>query len=149
MLGDERIEVYDGGRDDIRTGQIDRRVLATLAYLAESGLKPTVTRLKGNHGYLTASGNVSAPLLGQRGRHLADQRRPDPRPPGARRHHRADRPAADAPPGHDASRTRSSACSTWAPTPCAMGDHADHIHVGFRPRFGANSKLVASRPGPC
>jgi hypothetical protein len=23
----------------------------------------------------------------------------------------------------------------------AMGDHADHIHVGFRPRFGENRKL--------
>ena len=22
-----------------------------------------------------------------------------------------------------------------------MGDHADHIHVGFRPLFGANRKL--------
>ena len=23
----------------------------------------------------------------------------------------------------------------------AMGDHADHIHVGFRPLFGSNKKL--------
>ncbi|MDQ4047952.1 MAG: hypothetical protein M3131_01005, partial [Actinomycetota bacterium] len=23
----------------------------------------------------------------------------------------------------------------------AMGDHADHIHVGFRPLFGQNKKL--------
>ena len=23
----------------------------------------------------------------------------------------------------------------------AMSDHADHIHLGFRPRFGANGKL--------
>ena len=23
----------------------------------------------------------------------------------------------------------------------AMGDHADHIHVGFRPLFGSNGKL--------
>ncbi|MGH2780844.1 MAG: lytic murein transglycosylase, partial [Thermoleophilaceae bacterium] len=43
VLADERIEVYDCGRDDIRSGQVDRRVLATLAYLAESGLRPTVT----------------------------------------------------------------------------------------------------------
>ena len=43
VLSDERIEIYECGRDDIRSGQIDRRVLATLAYLAESGLTPTVT----------------------------------------------------------------------------------------------------------
>ena len=40
MLSDERIEIYDCGRQDIRSGQMDRRVLATLAYLAESGLRP-------------------------------------------------------------------------------------------------------------
>ena len=33
-----------------------------------------------------------------------------------------------------------------------MGDHADHIHVGFQPRFGANAKLskqarAVLRPG--
>ncbi len=59
VLSDQRVEVYPGGREDIRSGQIDRRVLATLEYLAESGLKPTVTSLKSGHGYLTASGNVS------------------------------------------------------------------------------------------
>ena len=45
--------------DDIRAGQIDRRVLATLEFLAASGLKPTVTALKCGHGFYTASGNVS------------------------------------------------------------------------------------------
>ena len=56
---DERIEIYECGRDDIRSGQIDRRVLASLAYLAESGLKPGVTSLKCGHGFYTSSGNVS------------------------------------------------------------------------------------------
>ena len=31
----------------------------------------------------------------------------------------------------------------------AMADHNDHIHVGFRPRFGANRKARPSRPRPC
>ena len=44
VLSDERIELYDCGRDDVRSGQIDRRVLATLAYLAESGLRPQSRR---------------------------------------------------------------------------------------------------------
>ena len=59
VLADRRIEVYGCGEGDIRSGQIDRRVLATLVYLAASGLKPTVTSLKRGHSYLTASGNVS------------------------------------------------------------------------------------------
>ena len=58
-----RIEIYAGGRDDIRSGQIDRRVLATLEYLAESGLRPTVTCLKSGHSFYTT--------LGQRLRALA------------------------------------------------------------------------------
>src|SRR6201999_1841569 len=33
VLADDRIDVYEGGRDDIRSGQVDRRVLATLEYL--------------------------------------------------------------------------------------------------------------------
>ena len=52
VLSDERVELYPGGRDDIESGQIDRRVLATLEYLAESGLSPTVTSLKCGHGFL-------------------------------------------------------------------------------------------------
>ena len=59
VLGDERIEVYGCGRADIRSGQVDRRVLATLAYLAESGMRPTVTSLKCGHSFFTSSGNVS------------------------------------------------------------------------------------------
>ena len=59
VLSDERIDIYEGGRDDIRSGQIDRRVLATLEYLAESGLSPTVSCLKSGHGFYTSSGNVS------------------------------------------------------------------------------------------
>ena len=56
---------------DIKTGQIDRRVLATLEYLAESGLRPTVSSLKSGHGYLHRVGQRLAPLVRQRGRHRA------------------------------------------------------------------------------
>lgn len=59
VLANPNIEIYAGGREDIKTGQIDRRVLATMEFLAASGLKPTITSLKGNHGLMTASGNVS------------------------------------------------------------------------------------------
>jgi len=59
VLKDPRIQIYDCGRKDIESGQIDRRVLATLAFLSTSGLRPTVTALKCGHGILTSSGNVS------------------------------------------------------------------------------------------
>ncbi len=140
VLADERIEVYAGGRDDIRSGQVDRRVLATLEYLAESGLRPTVTSLKAGHGYFTSSGNVSEhssgnavdiakvngiPILGhQEAGGITEQ----------------------------AVRRLMLLQGTMAPhqiislfeiggATMAMGDHADHIHVGFRPMFGANKKL--------
>src|SRR5213078_1363231 len=46
VLADPRVEIYDCGRRDVRSGQIDRRVLATLEYLSASGMRPTVSALK-------------------------------------------------------------------------------------------------------
>jgi hypothetical protein len=140
VLADERIDIYAAGRDDIRSGQIDRRVLATLEYLAESGLRPTVTSLKAGHGFFTASGNVSEhssgnavdiaqvngiPILGHQ------------EPGGIT---------------EQTVRRLMQLQGTMAPhqiislfevggATLAMGDHADHIHVGFQPLFGANRKL--------
>jgi Transglycosylase SLT domain len=59
VLDDPGIKIYECGRQDIQTGQIDRRVLATLEYLSVSGLKPTVSALKCGHSELTTEGNVS------------------------------------------------------------------------------------------
>ncbi len=59
VLSSPDIDLYPCGRQDIQTGQIDRRVLATLEFLAVSGLKPTVSALKCGHSELTAEGNVS------------------------------------------------------------------------------------------
>jgi hypothetical protein len=140
VLADERIDVYECGRDDIRSGQIDRRVLVTLAYLAESGLEPGVTSLKCGHSFYTSSGNVShhssgnavdiatingIPVLGHQ------------EPGGVT---------------EQAVRRLMQLQGTMAPAQIislfeiggatfAMGDHHDHIHVGFQPMFGANKKL--------
>jgi hypothetical protein len=140
VLADPRIEIYECGRDDIRSGQIDRRVLVTLAYLAESGLEPGVTSLKCGHGFYTSSGNVShhssgsavdvatingIPVLGHQ------------EPGGVT---------------EQAVRRLMQLQGTMSPAQIislfeiggatfAMGDHADHIHVGFQPLFGANRKL--------
>ena len=60
VLSDERIELYGCGRDDVRSGQIDRRVLATLEYLAESGLQARPSpRSSAATATYTSSGNVS------------------------------------------------------------------------------------------
>ncbi len=151
VLSDSRIEIYDCGRQDIRSGQIDRRVLAGLAYLSESGLRPAVSSLKCGHSYLTSAGGVShhssgnavdiwkingIPILGhqekggiteQTVRHLLKLQ------------------------GTMAPDQLISLLNLGGPS-FAMGDHADHIHLGFRPRFGANPKagkqaLAVLKPG--
>jgi hypothetical protein len=140
VLRDSRIEIYPCGRDDIRSGQIDRRVLATIEYLAESGLRPTVTALKCGHSLLTASGNVSEhssgnavdigavngiPILGHQGPGgLAETTvRRLMRLQGSTRPHQI------------------ISLLDFGGNTMAMPDHANHIHVGFQARFGANSKL--------
>ena len=140
VLSDERIDIYEGGREDIRSGQIDRRVLATLEYLAESGLRPTVSCLKNGHGFYTSSGNVSEhssgnavdismvngiPILGhQEPGGITEQTvRRLMQLQGTMQPHQI-----------------ISLLSLGGNT-LAMADHNDHIHVGFHPMFGANKKL--------
>jgi hypothetical protein len=140
VLSDERIDIYEGGRQDIRSGQIDRRVLATLEYLAESGLRPTVSCLKSGHGFYTSSGNVSEhssgnavdismvngiPILGhQETGGITEQT--------VRRLMQLQGTMAP----HQIISLLSIGGATFA-----MADHNDHIHVGFHPMFGANKKL--------
>jgi hypothetical protein len=140
VLSDERIEIYECGRDDIRSGQIDRRVLATLAYLAESGLRPTISSLKCGHGFYTAGGNVSEhssgnavdismvngiPILGhQESGGITEQ--------AVRRLMQLQGTMAP----HQIISLLEIGGATFA-----MADHNDHIHVGFQPMFGANKKL--------
>jgi Transglycosylase SLT domain len=140
VLADERIEIYECGQDDIRSGQIDRRVLATLAYLAESGLRPSVTSLKCGHSYYTSSGNVSHHSSGN----AVDIAKINGIPILGHQE-----------PGGITEQTVQRLMQlqgTMAPAQIislfeiggatfAMADHADHIHVGFQPMFGENRKL--------
>jgi Transglycosylase SLT domain len=64
VLADPKLSIYSCGRNDIRTGQIDRRVLAVMEYLVAKGYRLTITSLKCGHSYLTSSGNVSAHSYG-------------------------------------------------------------------------------------
>ena len=60
VLASPGIDIYECGRQDIETGQIDRRVLATLEFLEVSSLKPTVSALKCGHSALATETNASA-----------------------------------------------------------------------------------------
>jgi hypothetical protein len=64
VLNDPALSIYSCGRNDIQTGQIDRRILAVMEYLVAKGYRLTITSLKCGHSYLTASGNVSAHSYG-------------------------------------------------------------------------------------
>jgi Transglycosylase SLT domain len=134
VLADPRLTIYECGRQDVATGAIDRRVLATLEFLSASGMRLTVTALKCGHSYYTTSGNVSEhssgnavdiaavngiPIAGHQGagsitditiRRLLTLQ-------GAMKPHQII--SLMTYPGTD--------------NTLALPDHADHIHVGFHP----------------
>jgi len=145
VLTDPRVDVYQCGRDDIRAGSVDRRVLAMLEFLSASGLKPTVTSLHCGHSDFTLSGNVSEhssgdaadiakingiPVLGHQGpgsitditvRRLLTLQ-------GTMKPHQIITlmayPNAD--------------------NTLALPDHDDHIHVGYRPLSGTGAQKFDS-----
>ena len=80
-------------------------------------------------------------LLRQRRGHRRDQRHPDPRPPGSGRHHRADRQAPDAAPGHDAAAPDHLAARPRAGTRWRCPTTGTTSTSGFHPLFGTNAKL--------
>src|SRR3954470_16130890 len=143
VLADPRIQVYACGRRDVKAGAIDRRVLATLEFLVASGFDPTVTSLRCGHSFLTTSGNVSehssgtavdiaavngVPILGHQGpgsiTELVIQRLLTLQ--GTMKPH----------------QIISLMTFDGADNTLSLPDHADHIHVGFRPLYGSNPKLT-------
>lgn len=64
LLRDRRIEIYPGGREDLVFGRIDVRVVALIAYLAESFGQVTVTSLSSGHRLYARPGVVSAHAYG-------------------------------------------------------------------------------------
>jgi hypothetical protein len=151
VLSDPRVNIYPCGRQDIQTGQIDRRVLATLEYLADSGLDPTVTALKCGHSYYTTSGNVSEHSSGNavdigaiNGTSMAGHEQPGSITEiTVRRLMQLQ--------GTMMPHQIISLLDLGANT-LALPDHWNHIHVGFRPLFGTNAKagreaLMVLKPG--
>jgi hypothetical protein len=142
VLADPRVEIYECGRADVQTGQIDVRVMRMLLYLARSGFRTTVTSLKCGHSVYTSSGSVSQhstggavdiaqinglPVLGQQG-------------PGSITEALINQLLQLQ--GTMVPDQVISLMQMGGPT-FAMGDHADHVHVGYAPGPGTTT---ASEP---
>jgi hypothetical protein len=142
VLADPSVSIYGCGRRDIRTGQIDRRVLATLEFLVANGLKPTVTSLRCGHSYLTSSGNVSEHSTGTAVDIAAVNGitiTPETQGPGSITEVTIQRLLTlqgTMKPHQIISLMKFEGTDNTF----AMGDHGDHIHVGFRPLYGSSDK---------
>jgi Transglycosylase SLT domain len=146
VLDDKRVHVYRCGRDDIRAGRIDRRVLVTLELLATSGLNPTVSSLLCGHSRISASShNVSehmnghavdisaingVPILGHQGAGSVTEQ-------AIQRILSLQGPLAP-------HQIISLMTFAGADNTLALPDHDDHIHVGFAPDAPTNG-LAARR----
>jgi membrane-bound lytic murein transglycosylase B len=132
VLHSDDITIDPAGRLDIASGRVDRRVLATLLFLARSGLKPTVSCLQTGHSRLTSSGNVSAhsyghavdisaingiPIMGHQGAGSITERTLR-RLTGLQGYLRAN-------------QVISLMTIVGLPNTLALADHDDHFHVGF------------------
>jgi murein DD-endopeptidase MepM/ murein hydrolase activator NlpD len=133
VLANPHIGIYETGRMQVRAGMVDRRVLALLEFLAANGVRPGVSSLF-RPGSITTSGNLShhatgtavdiasvngISVMGHQGSGsitdvtirriltLQGAMRPD--------------------------QVISLMTYDGYDNTVAMGDHADHIHVGYRP----------------
>ena len=146
VLSNPEIQIYACGRQDIRAGVIDRRVLAVLEFLVAKGMNPTVTSLRCGHGYYTKSGNVSehtfgsavdiaaingTPILGHQGEGSITDK--------------AVRALLSLQGTMKAHQIITLMQYSGTDNTYAMGDHDDHIHVGFDPRESAAASIL--RPG--
>jgi hypothetical protein len=64
VLKDDRVQIYSGGREDIKRDMIDVRILVLIEYLAEAHGQVTVSSLHSGHGYFSRPGVVSAHMYG-------------------------------------------------------------------------------------
>jgi len=136
VLADPALDIYQCGREDVATGQIDRRVLAVLEYLVSKGYKLTITSLECGHSLMTSSGYVSehstgdavdiavidgVPVTGHQGPGtLTDQLIRDVLQLQGTMHPHQVISLEDLP----------------GETSFALPDHYDHVHIGYHPLSG-------------
>ena len=146
VLNNPDITIYECGRQDIRAGIVDRRVLATLEYLVTKNMKPTVTSLRCGHGYYTASGNVSEHSFGSAVDIAAINGVPIAGHQGAGSiTDKAVRVLLGLQGTMKAHQIITLMQYPGTDNTFAMADHWDHIHVGFSPSETAAASVL--RPG--
>ena len=64
ILDDSRVNIYPGGRNDIATGRVNVRVLATVEYLAQTFHQVTISCLITGHRLYARPGVISAHVYG-------------------------------------------------------------------------------------
>ncbi|MBW8060404.1 MAG: hypothetical protein FVQ78_08790 [Solirubrobacterales bacterium] len=65
VLASKRLQIYAGGRADVRAGKVDVRVLTLLLYLARRYDSVTVSSLISGHSFFTSAGRPSNHAFGQ------------------------------------------------------------------------------------
>jgi hypothetical protein len=130
LLRDDRIATYEGGRFDIESGIVDVRVLVLIAYLAETYGEVTVSSLKTGHRLYSRPGVVSAHIYGLAvdiaalgNVPIAGNQEPGGLTEGAVRN-------ILFLPSELRPRQVISLLGLGGPS-FPMGDHGDHIHVGY------------------
>ena len=133
VLADPKISIHECGKTDIAVGAIDRRVLAVLAYLSAKGYSLMITSLYcGREASITTSGYVSNHSRGQavdiaaiNGEVITSATQG----PGSL----TDRVAREvlALQGTMAPDEVITLLDYPQPAGFAMGDHDDHIHIGY------------------
>jgi soluble lytic murein transglycosylase-like protein len=149
VLASPRLDIYACGREDVRAGRIDRRVLVAMLDLADSGLRLRISSLECGHSLLTTSGNVSEHSTGTAMDIAAVNGisiTPATQGPGTITETTIRRLLAlhgvMAPHQIISLMTFAGAANTLS-----LPDHADHIHVGWRPFAGSVTVPAALRPG--
>lgn len=130
VLTDPRVDVYAGGRTDLERGRVDVRVVAVIAYMAETFGQVTVSSLISGHRMYARPGFVSAHVYG----HALDIAALGGQPilghqdPGGVTEH-AVRDLLLLPP-ELLPRQVISLLALGGPS-LALADHYNHIHVGY------------------
>lgn len=150
VLSNKRINIYECGRRDIRAGIIDRRILALIEYLAVKGAEPSISSLQCGHGLYTASGNISQHSTGSAvdisvvyGSVISAATQGAGSPTD-----RAVREILKLQGNMRPDQIITLMKYEGADNTLAMGDHADHIHVGYRPITDADGKQLELLIGP-
>ena len=144
VLRDPHVKIYNCGRRDIQAGLIDRRVLATIAFLSASGLEPYVSGLDCGHSLNAATGvdeqgatgaslDISRinniPVLGHQGQgSITDV---------------AIRRLLTLQGSMAPNEIISDMAYKGQPETLALPDHRDRIQVLFTPNYGTNNRISA------